>query len=122
MKWLTASRWPNAPRRVPRPLPVGDGRLRAAGRGVVMGQQFRLRLDGSGNWASKHLRNLLVILLPGALEQRLIGGILDQRVLEAIRRLRREAPLVEQFRVHQLSPARAATLASSSGDTAWSTS
>jgi hypothetical protein len=43
-----------------------------------------------------------VILLPGALQQRLVSRVLDQGMLEAVRGLRREALLVEKLRRHQL--------------------
>jgi hypothetical protein len=44
-----------------------------------------------------------VILLAGAFQQRLVGRILDQRMLEEIARARRAAALVEQLVDHQLT-------------------
>ena len=78
-------------------LPVGNGLLDEARLGVVMGQQLRLGLDGLGKLLLQHLGNLLVILLPFALEQRLIGGVLNQRMLEEIVRLRRQPALIDQL-------------------------
>ena len=43
-----------------------------------------------------------MVLLAGAPQQRLIGGVLDQGMLEAIGRLRRQPPLVQELRLHQL--------------------
>ena len=46
-----------------------------------------------------------MILLAGALQQRLVGRILDQRMLEQVTRARRAAALVEQLVDHQLTEA-----------------
>jgi hypothetical protein len=43
-----------------------------------------------------------MVLLAGAAQQRLIGRLLDQGVLEAIRRLRRQPLLIQEFRVDEL--------------------
>ena len=67
-----------------------------------MRQQFGLGLHGLRKLRLQHLRNTLVVLLPGALEERLIGGLLDQRMLEDIRRLRWQPLLVQELRLHQL--------------------
>jgi hypothetical protein len=45
--------------------------------------------------------NLTVIVLPGALEQRLIGSILNQGMLEEIVRLWRRPSLVEHLGFNQ---------------------
>ena len=50
----------------------------------MIGQQFGLRLYGVGKLRLQHLGNALMVLLAGALEQRLIGGLLDQGVFEQI--------------------------------------
>jgi hypothetical protein len=50
-------------------LPVGHGLRHQACLGVVMGQQFRLRLLDFRKPLHEHLRNLSVELLTGALEQ-----------------------------------------------------
>ena len=52
-----------------RPLPVVHRLLGAARRGVVLGDQLRLGLDKRGEPGFEDLGNLLVDLLPGALEQ-----------------------------------------------------
>ena len=69
---------------------------------IVLRQQLGLGRDRLGKLGFEHLRNLPVVLLARALEQRLIGHVLDQRVLEEIRRLGRQPPLVQQLRHHQL--------------------
>ena len=51
-------------------------------------QQFRLRLGRLGKLLGEYLRNALMVLLPCALEERLLGGLLDQGMLEDVRRLR----------------------------------
>jgi hypothetical protein len=40
---------------------------------------------------------LAVVVLPRALQERLIGGVLDQGVLENVPGPRRPPPLIEQF-------------------------
>src|SRR5262249_45498572 len=73
-------------------LPIRNGLRGAPCLGVVMRQQFRLLLTRLGKPLRQHLRNLLVVLASGPPEQRRIGGILHQGVLEAVARLRRGAP------------------------------
>src|SRR5262245_38630797 len=51
-----------------RALPVGDGLGTQARLGVVMRQQFGLRLGGLGKARLQHMHNTLVELLPRALE------------------------------------------------------
>jgi hypothetical protein len=53
----------------------------------MLRQEFRLRLDRFGKLCGQHLGNVLVVLLPGALEQRLIRCLLEQGMLERIRGL-----------------------------------
>ena len=67
-----------------------------------MRQQLRLGLGGLREARCQDLRNALVILLPGALEQRLIGRILDEGVLEHVGGLGRGAALVEELGLHEL--------------------
>jgi hypothetical protein len=54
-------------------------------------------------WKSlfQHPDNLLVILLPGALEERLIGGVLNQGMFEEVPCLLTDAALVENLRFHE---------------------
>jgi hypothetical protein len=65
-------------------------------------QQFGLRLDQLGKPCLQHLSNAPVVLLPRALEQRLIGRLLDEGMLEQIGSLRQRAALVEHLGLHQL--------------------
>jgi hypothetical protein len=67
-----------------------------------MGKQFGLRLAELGKARLQHLGNVLMVLLPGTPEHRLIGGILDQGMLEAVRHVRRQPQLVQELRRHQL--------------------
>jgi hypothetical protein len=66
-----------------------------------MRQQFRLRLSRLGKLLGQHLGNALVVLLPCALEQRLIRHILDEGVLKHIGRLRWRTSLVDNLRLDQ---------------------
>ena len=66
-----------------------------------MRQQLGLRRGGVGKPRLQHLRNVLVVLLPRTPEQRLIGRLLDQGMLEHIRGLWWHTALVEQFGLHQ---------------------
>jgi hypothetical protein len=62
-----------------------------------MRQQFGLGLDHLGKLCLQHLGNALVIVLPRALEQRLIRRVLDEGMFKAIGGLGWYAPLVQQF-------------------------
>ena len=55
-----------------------------------MRQHFGLRLGGLREALGQHLGNALVVLLPGAPQQRLVGRVLNQGVLEGVGRLGRE--------------------------------
>jgi len=68
-----------------------------------MSEQFWLDLFDLCKPPFQHLGNLLVILLPCALEQRLIRRILNQGMLEEVAGVRRQAALVEQLGLDQLS-------------------
>src|ERR671922_2453505 len=70
-----------------RPLPVGNSLLYEPSLGIVMGQQLGLRLAALGKMCLQHLGNTLMVLLARAAQQGLVGGVLDQRMLEAVRRL-----------------------------------
>ena len=50
----------------------------------MMRQQFRLRLDCLGKLPLQYLGDVLVIMLPRAPQQRLIGGLLDQGMLKDV--------------------------------------
>ena len=58
---------------------------------VVMGEELRLTFSGLREPLHQGLRNLAMGLLALAFQLRLIGGILDQRVSEAVRRVGRNA-------------------------------
>ena len=84
-----------------------------------MGQQFGLGLRDLGKLRLQHLCNALMILLSRTLQQRLIGRVLNEGMLEAIRGLRRHPLLVEEFSLHQLvQPMLQRPLVH--GETAWS--
>ena len=65
----------------------------------MVGQQLRLRLDDIRELALQQLGHLLMVLLAVAPQERLVGRVLDQRVLERVARPRRPAALVEQLGV-----------------------
>ena len=56
----------------------------------MMGQQSGWVSTRSGKLRLQHLGNALMVLLPRAPQQRLIGRVLDQGMLEAVGRLRRQ--------------------------------
>src|SRR5262249_47781854 len=70
-----------------RPLPIGNGRRQYTGLCIVMRQQLGLCLAALGKAHLQHVRDALVILLAGTPQQGLIGGVLDQGVLEEVRRV-----------------------------------
>jgi hypothetical protein len=76
-----------------RPRPVDYRLLSAARRGVVLGHQLWLRLDGLRELGLQCLGNALMVLLAGAPQQRLIRHIPDERMLERVGGLRRRPPL-----------------------------
>src|SRR5438034_1019522 len=77
-----------------RPPPVDHSLLVAACGGVVLGDELRLGLHKRGELCFEDPSNLLVHLLPGALEQRRIGCLLDQGVFEDVTSARWSTPLV----------------------------
>ncbi len=83
-------------------LPVADGLFVEARLGRVMRQQLRLRLAERRKSRLQHLGNVLMVPLSGAPQQGLIGGFLDQSVLEKVRRLRWQALLIQELRVYEL--------------------
>ena len=91
------------PERAPPPAASTPPPAPCSRRRVMVGQQLGLRRDRVGEPGFQHLRNLLVVLPPRAVEQRLIRRILDQRVLEEVGGLWRQSTLVEQLRCHQLA-------------------
>src|SRR5262245_56609294 len=82
-------------------LPIGNRLLRESRFGVVVGEQFRLGLNHLKKALLQHPSNLLVILLPGALKERRISGILDEGMLEDVPPLFSQASLIENIGFHQ---------------------
>jgi hypothetical protein len=89
-----------------RPLPVDHRLLGAIRHRVVLGHQLRLGLHERGEPSLYDLGYFLVHLLSGALEQRRIGGVLNQGVLKQIPAPRWPSPLVEEFGLHPSIPHR----------------
>jgi hypothetical protein len=87
-------------RLLPSPLPIEDGLLRESCFGVVLRQQLWLCGHCFGELCLQHPGHLLVHLLPGALEQRRIGRVLDQGMFEAVGSTWKPAPLIEQLGRH----------------------
>src|SRR5262249_14090476 len=84
-------------RSLPGLLPIRDGLLDDTCLRVVMREEFGLGFSDLRKALFQHLSNLLVILLPSALEQGLIRGILNQGMFEEIGSLREQAALIEQL-------------------------
>ena len=89
--------------------------------GIVMGQQLGLRLADARESAPPRPGQCADGTAAGCSQQRLIGRVLDQGVLEEIRRLRRQPLLIQELRLHQLLQPRR-KVASSQGETACSSS
>src|SRR5689334_16109776 len=64
-------------RSFPRLLPIENGPVCEPGFRVMIRQQFRLGLGNLGKSGAQDLGNLRVILLPPALEERLISRVLN---------------------------------------------
>ena len=84
----------------PRPC-IRGGRVEP-GFGQVICEQFWLGFDDSRKPLLEHVRDASVQLLAPGLEQRLIGGVLDQRVLETVDRLGRAAAAKHELGGDQL--------------------
>jgi len=85
------------------PLPIIDRLRGATRRGVVLRQEFGLRLDDLREVCLHGLGNPLVILLTHTPEQRLVGCFLNESVLKAIGGLGEYSALVDELRLHKLS-------------------
>jgi hypothetical protein len=72
-----------------------ETRLRA-----MMRQEFGLGGSSLGKLRLQHLGHALMIPLPGAAQQRLIGNIADQGVFKEVGGLRWQTTLIQQFGVH----------------------
>src|SRR5580693_9251917 len=91
---------------VARHLPLPDSLLFQIRLGVMMSEEFGLSLGGPWQAPFKSLGNLAMVLLAPAPQQRLIGGVLDQRVPETVIRLGRDALHEQHLRVGQLAQRR----------------
>jgi hypothetical protein len=81
----------------PRPLPIADGLFGKPRLRVVMGQQLGAGRNGIRKSLDQRLGNLLMVLLPGALQERLIGDLLRDGVPEGIDMLGEEMHFVEEL-------------------------
>src|SRR5712691_480746 len=77
--------------------PVGDRLGRESCFRQVMGDEFWLCFSGLWELLFQDQRNALVVLLPRALQQRLVGAVPNQRVLEHVGRLWWHASLVHNL-------------------------
>jgi hypothetical protein len=87
------------------PLPVADRLSVEPCLRVMVRQPFGLRRHVVGALGLEHLRNALMDLLPRALEQRLIGRLLNEGVLEGVFPLGKQPRLVEKLGVVQVGQA-----------------
>ena len=77
--------------------PVADRLDRIAGLGVVMRKQRRIIFGDLGKLGRQHVGDATVPLTTSRSEQRVVGGVLDQRMLESVARSRKESALLDQF-------------------------
>ena len=82
----------------------------------MMRQQFGSGRNGVGKLLGQHLGDLLMVVLPGALQQRLIGHLLGEGVLEGVDVLGEELQLVEELGGLQVGEAPAERLFGLLGD------
>ena len=68
----------------------------------VMGEQLRLRLGGLRELRFQHVGDPPMELLALSLDQRVVQGVLEQRVLEDVTAAGRPALRVQDLRLHQL--------------------
>jgi hypothetical protein len=87
--------------RLPGPPPVLERLLEEACLHAVVGEDFRPCGDDVRELLLQHVRHAGVQLLAPALEQAGVGGLLHQRVLEHIDRLRRQAAAEDQPRADE---------------------
>jgi hypothetical protein len=81
-------------------LPVGYGVRRQPRLGVVLGEQLRLSFRDLGKVFGQHLGNALVVLLARTFQERLIGCILDEGMLENVPTAWRQTALVDKLSVY----------------------
>ena len=82
-------------------LPVPDRLLGESGLREMVGELLGLLLGRIGEARLEGLRDLPVELLAAPLEERLVGRLLDQRMLEDVAGMRHRPTLVEQLRLDQ---------------------
>ena len=78
-------------------MPVVDGLLGETPLREMVRQELRLGLGRLREVSFKHLRDASMQLLAPGLEQRLVGRVLDEGVLEAVARLGRRAAAEDQL-------------------------
>jgi hypothetical protein len=69
----------------------------------VLRQQLRLSLRNIREALGQYLGNALMVLLACTPQERLIGCILDEGVLEDVPATRRQTALIDQLSVYQLA-------------------
>ena len=89
-------------RRLARAHRVRERLGRQAGLAKVVGEQLRLARDRLGKPRLEGLADPLVELQALAAQQAVVGGVLDQRVLELVDRIRRRAAAIDQLGIDQL--------------------
>src|SRR5262249_46251450 len=82
-------------------VPVRDGLFDQPCLGVVMCQQFWLALSGLWELRFQDQSDTLMVVLSRAFEQGLIGGVLNEYVLEHVGCLWWYTSLVHNLRLHQ---------------------
>src|SRR4029077_8807808 len=76
--------------------PLIDRAFGVAGSRQVMSEQLRLALDEIGEMPFQRRRDARVQLLPSTAQQRRVGGVLHQRVLELVRSVRSPTPAKQE--------------------------
>ena len=72
------------------------------GPGVVVGEDLGLGRRDLGSAGQQDLGDPAVVLLPRATQQGLVGGVLDERVLEDVAGTRWPAALIQELVLHEL--------------------
>ena len=88
---------------LPRLQPLMRGALRVAGGCQMMGEQFGVARDEIGEMRFQCRGDAPMPFLPLRAQQRAVGGVLHQRVLEQVGGMRSGAAAKQQSRIDQLS-------------------